>query len=228
MPDARMIRNLENFLSDQHQAQSAAKRGERVQKKRKQLRAALVLVDAAYVKREAPVNPVLAPKTVRVARYRNGRANADHHARHVLIAGGGLNHSALLRTVVHQRPYAPEQRIENRQPDGVIPLGRRDENRLAKHGTSSVERLVIPIAPEDEVIVDRVARGDMLNERRAPGSFGLQPLQLVVVGVSLLEHLLRSPREDLDVALLVDRKPLHVDAVDLLHSGRIVIAPGDV
>ena len=148
--------------------------------KLEQLLAALVLVDAADVDRKSSVDAVLLPEPIRLRVVRHLRPDADDDPGHVVIARDRLNHRLLFGRVVHQRAHASKERLKQPKADRRIALGGRHEDRPRGRGPRAVIRLVVPVAEEQAEVVRPGVRGDVLHERRARRSLGVEPSKLVV------------------------------------------------
>ena len=103
---------------------------------------------------------------------RHVRSDADDDAGHVVVAGDRLDHRPLFGRVVHERAHAAEHRLEDRQADRRVALGRRHENRARRGRARAVVRVVVAVAEEEAVVVV----GGVLARcsRRAPGSSALR------------------------------------------------------
>src|SRR5439155_25747841 len=84
----------------------------------KELLAALVLVASPDVNRKRSADVELLAETGSLRILRHVRPDPDDNPRHIVIAGGRLDHRALFVRVVHHRTDAAENRVEHRQTDG--------------------------------------------------------------------------------------------------------------
>ena len=147
-----------------------------------QLRAALVLVDAADVDREPIADAGLLPEP----RPRSPSAGISEPTPTTTpgtwwLPATAWMQRALLERVVHERADAAEDRPEDRQPERAVALGRRHEDRLLGHRAHAVVRVVVAEAEEDEEVVVRLRScRDVLDQRGAGRPFGVEPGQLVV------------------------------------------------
>ena len=165
--------------ADQHQVHAVDERRAVVLEEFEQLGAALVLVDAADVDREAIAHVELLPEAPGVRALGNLRADADHHAGHRLVVRHALDQRALFERVVHERADAAEHRRIDAEAERAVALRRRHQDRLRRHRAAAVIRVVIAEAEEDEEVVVGFVRLDVLDQRRARRPFGLEPRQLV-------------------------------------------------
>ena len=150
---------------------------------------------------------------------RHVRPDADDDAGDVVVAGDRLDHRPLFGRVVHQRAHAAEHRLEDRQADRRVALGRRHENRAAAGGARAVVGVVVAVAEEQAVVVVGGVLGDVVDERRAGRPFGVEPVELVAERMALLEDALGSLAEDERIAFVLDAEAAHRHAVDLLDAG---------
>src|SRR6476660_4822205 len=95
---------------------------------------------------------MLAAEPIRLRASGNLGADADDNPRHVLVMCGGVNHPPFFRTVVHERPDTPENRMKDREPDGMVAFSRRHEHGFVRHGPGAMESVIVAIAEKDEVI----------------------------------------------------------------------------
>ena len=137
-----------------------------------------------------------------------------------LIARDGVNHRPLFGRVVHHRPHAAEQRLENRQADRGVALGRRHEDRAGSRGARAVVRVIVAVAEEQAVVVVGGVFRDVVDERGARRSLGVEPVELVAERVRLQEHALRPLAEHQRIPLVLDAEPADRNAVHLLDAGR--------
>ena len=144
-----------------------------------QLDAALVLVDAADVDREAIAHVELLAEAPAVRSFRNLRADADDHAGHRLVVRHALNQRALFEGVVHERAHAAEDRRIDAEPERAVAFRGRHQDRLRRHRAAAVIRVVVAEAEEDEEVVVGFVRLDVLDQRRARRPFRFEPRQLV-------------------------------------------------
>ena len=163
---------------------------------REQLRAALVLVDAADVDRERPRDVELLPEPPRLRAFRNLRADADDDAR-TAAAAHALDERPFLERVVHERPRAAKhRRRRSTGPTAGIAFGRRHEHRLVRHGARAVPRVVVAVAEEHEEVELGRARASMCRiERRARRPLAVEPRQFVGDRMRLVEDELRPAAE---------------------------------
>ena len=130
MADPRVVGHRQDGLADEHELKPARHRARVALEVLEQLLAALVLVDAAHVDRKRAGDAELLPEPLGLGTRGNVRADADDDAGQIAGTGDVLDHGALFERVEHQRAHAPEDRRKDRQPDGRVPLGRRDQHRL--------------------------------------------------------------------------------------------------
>ena len=114
MPDARVIGNRQERVTDQHQRQPAGRLAQIALKEIEQLVAPFVPVDSADVHGERAADVVQLPEPVRLGIGRHIGSHADHHAGDRLVRGDGVNHGALFGRVVHDGPHRAEQRRKDR------------------------------------------------------------------------------------------------------------------
>src|SRR4029079_18948735 len=168
--NARMLRHVHDRAADQYQIHPARKGRGVAPEVREQLATALVLVDEPDVKRKRPPQFELAAEALGVRAVRHVGADSDDDARNRWISGGGLNHRALLRRVVHQRANAAEYRAENGESDRGIALGGRHEHGLVRDAARQMPRMVVAVAEEDHEIELAGRALDIVDERRARGA----------------------------------------------------------
>jgi len=226
--DPRVRRHRDHRAADEHERQAPRKRRRVPGEVLEELLAALVLVDAAHVDRKRLADPELPAESLRVGALRHLGSDAHHHRRHVAVGGDGVDHGALFERVVHDRADAAEHGAEQAHAHGRIPLGRRDEDRLAIHRARAVTGVVVAVAEEDEEVVGLAAPLEVLDERRAGRPFAVEPLQLVGERVRLVEDADRSAPELLGIPRMPDRKPPHRDAVDRLDARGELVPPRHV
>ena len=189
-----------------------------------QLDAALVLVDAPDVDREAIAQVELLPEAAAVRAFGDLRADADDHAWHRLVLGHALDQRALLVRVVHEGAHAAEHRRIDAEAQRAVALRGRHQDRLRRHRARAMERVVVAEAEEDEEVVIGFVAADVLDEVRAGGTFGIEPRQLIAHRMLLREHSLR-PRRELDRIAVADvLEAVHRNAVHhLLAFGQLVL-----
>ena len=68
----------------------------------------------------------------------------------------------------------------------------------------------------------------MPQQRRALRPFGVEPLQLVEMGMRVIEHAIGPSAEHARIARVIDSKPAHRHAVHHFRARRIVVAPRDI
>src|SRR5438067_2498328 len=120
---------------------------------------------------------------------------------------------------------ASKQRLEDREANRFVALGRGHEHRARRRRSGAVIRVVVPVAEEEEVIVLGRAPRDELDQRPARWTFRINPRELVPNRMALLEHVLRSTAEPVGIALPLHAKPPHRHARDRLHAGGALAAP---
>ena len=94
--------------------------------------------------------------------------------------------------------------------------------------SNGVIRVAVPITEDDAVVVVVLVLREMVDERRTGRTFFVQPFELVGNRVRVAKHVLGVAPEDERVALALDRKATHPDAVDVLDAGCQLVAPRDV
>ena len=125
------------------------------------------------------------PESRRLRAVRDVRSDADDDAGHALVAGDGLNHRPFFGRVVHDRPHAAEQRLEDRQTDRGVAFGGRHENRPRPRGARAVVGVIVAVAEEQAVVVVGGVFRDVVDERRAGRALGVEPVELVAERVAL-------------------------------------------
>ena len=228
MVNARVRGHVDEGAPDEDQPKLVGYLGGVALEEVEQLLAALVLIDAAHVQDQAAPDPRAAAKPPRAAPRGDLGADPDDHPRDVVIRRHTLNDGALLRRVVHERPDAAEDGSEDRESEGRVALGGGDENGLRGRGPNAVVRVVVPVAEEDEVVVGRGGPAEPAHERRTRGSLGPQPPELVCEGVHAFEDVRRAAPELPRVAFPPHREAVHDETVDLVGTGRQLVAPRNV
>ena len=166
--NAGMIGHRQQGVADEEERELARWIAEIALKKFEQLRAALVLVDASDVDGKRVPDVVLLAEPVSPRVLGHLRPDAHDHARHLLIAGYGLDHRPFLIRVVHQGANAAEDRLKHREPDRRIAFGRRHEDGARRRRAHAVVGVIVAIAEEDAVVVapPRSWRGDRSGPAR--------------------------------------------------------------
>ncbi len=226
--DARVPGDGDDGRADEHQVHAVDERGAVVLEVLEELGAALVLVDAAHVDREAVADAELLAEAAGVRSLGHFRSDTHHHARRLRVAGHALDEGTLLVRVVHERAHAPEDGREEAHAECAVTLGRGDEQGLRRHRAQRVERVGVAEAEEDEEIVVAGVGADVLHEGGACRPLGLEPRQLVAERVDLVKDDARPPSELLRVALARHGEAPHLDAVDGLDALGALVAPRDV
>jgi hypothetical protein len=132
-------------------------------------------------------------ETVPLRVLRHVGAGAHDDARHVGIAGDGLNQRPLFRRVVENRAGAAEDVAEHPHADGRVALGARHEDRARRDGMRAVERVAIPVVEEQAEIVRLAVLSQIPHQRPAHRPFGLNPLELVAKRVRFVEDPFGQP-----------------------------------
>src|SRR5206468_5581857 len=131
----------------------------------------------------------------------------------------------LFRRVVHDRAHRPEQRRKDRQPDGLVALGGRDEDGAAPRGARAVVRLVVAVAEKQAEVVVAVVAPEIVHQRRTGRAFRVKPFQLVIERMAPREHTLGAAAEQAWTALVPAAEPPYREAVDRAAAGLANIAP---
>ena len=76
---------------------------------------------------------------------------------------------------------------------------------------------MITLAREEGILAGML--GDVIDERRAAGPFGVEPVELVADRVALFEHALLAASKHSRIALVLHAEAAHRDAVHLLDAG---------
>ena len=223
-----MRRNRQQRITDEDERELAGDVTEIPLKEFEQFVAAFVLIDAADVNGKRTADVVLLPKPVRLRIVWHVRADADDNAGNLVIAGDGMDHRAFFGGVVHHAANASKQRLEDREANRFVALGRGHEHRARRRRSGAVIRVVVPVAEEDEEVVVGGVRGDVLRQRTARGSLSVDPAELVRQRMGLVEHTIRLLGEPVGIALPLHAKPPHRHAVDRLDAGGALVAPRHV
>ena len=147
----------------------------------------------------------------------------------MLVARDRLDQRALLERVVHERAHAAEDRPRRSTGPARRRVRRSARGSPCRHGTHAVIRVVVAEAEEDEEV--EVARVRLDVRRSALGLVG--PSASSHVSSSRSECGAANTRSDMPpelgrIALAVDGKAPHRDAVDDLGAGGERVAPRDV
>src|SRR4030095_13640509 len=89
-------------------------------------------------------------------------------------------------------------------------------------------RLVVAIAEEQTEVVRLGVCGDVVDERRAGWSFGIEPAQLVDKRMPFPKYARGLPAEGDEVPLVLDVEPLHRNAIDPLLRRPRLVTPREV
>ena len=160
--------------------------------------------------------------------WRHVGSDAHDDAGNGFVAGDGVDHGLLFGRVVHDRPDASEQRLEDRQADRLVAFRGRHENRPSACRARSVKGVVVAVAEEQAVVVISGVLLDVIDERRARRPFRIEPVELVAQRVPLLEHAIGALAEHQRIAFVLHLEAAYLHAVDLLHAGLQLVAPRDV
>ena len=228
MPDARVFRDRQHLLANQHELQVFRQPGQRVQEEREQLVAPFVLIDATDIQGKRAGDCVFLPEAFCLRPQRNLRPNPDHDARNLVVSRDRLDQALLFLAVVHQCPDAAEDAPRHPKSNGLIALGRRHENGAGWQRRCSVVGVIVAIAEKEDVVVSCCRRSQMPNEPRALRPFGVEPFQLVIMRMRVIEHPVGPPPERERIAWMIDAKPANRHAIDYFGPGLIVVTPRNV
>ncbi len=111
-----------------------------------------------------------------------------------------------------------ENRLEHRQADRRVALGRRNQDGARSCRTDAVVCMVVAIAEEQTVVVAAAVPGDVVDQRRRGRALRVEPVQFVAKRVALLEDAIGSAAEELRVALALHAKASRRHAVDRFET----------
>ena len=158
--------------------------------------------------------------------------DVDADARHL------FEQRAIPELVLHEPPFAlgqiaegrrlAEDVLEDAETDGRLVVGRRDEHAPRGDDLEAEHRRRIEVREEDQDVVLALVPLQVFDERRAPRSLLLEPLELVGAAVRVVVDPLGQLVERLDVARGGAGEAPHRHAADAVHALRIFVLPGHV
>ena len=146
----------------------------------------------------------------------------------MLVPRHPLDQRLFFVRVVHDGADGAKGWTEDLQAKRWIPLGGRDQNGPRGHRADAVVGVIVAIAEEDEVVVVRRMVSKVADKRRAGRALAVEPLELVVQRVGLIENPVGPLTEVVRITDPADPESTNRHAVDGVFAFRKLILPTDV
>ena len=131
-------------------------------------------------------------------------------------------------SVIGDRPWPLKHLFIDIEMDRRLVVRGRGEDTALGGNVEAEHRRRVEVREENDRVVRVRVRPKVIDQRGAPRALLLQPRQLIIARMRVVEDPLGVLVEGIDIAGARVRKAPHCDAVDLLGAFRIIVRPRDV